>query len=423
MNICVVGTGYVGLVTGACLAEGGNRVVCVDTDKDKIAGLVNGIMPIYEPGLEEMVRRNIERSRLIFQTTVPDLEDFSAAFIAVGTPEDALTGAADMRYVQAAARDIANKMNGYTVVVIKSTVPPGTSLMVDTILGTLRDHTPATWDVVSNPEFLKEGDAIRDFQKPSRVAVGTSSEAAIEVMRSIYAPFLSSIGKFLLMSNESAELAKYANNGMLATRISFMNEISRTAEKVGANIDDIRAVVGADPRIGDKFLFAGAGWGGSCFFKDLSMLAGMMPPYFNGVVRAAIETNKAQKAWFAAKVFRALGKNIPEPKVAIWGITFKPGTDDVRDSPAIFLMEALRANSVNFCAYDPEASLSDVDCPYLAATDADVLVLVTEWPEFKQPDWERLASVMRRRIVVDGRNIWAKEEAETHNFQYSGVGR
>lgn len=442
MNIAIVGTGYVGLVTGTCLAEIGHRVVCIDTDAHKIDHLRAGKVPIFEPGLEEMIARNVLKARLRFSTDIPRLDDFEAIYLAVGTPQ-ADDGSADLRHVAAAARAIAPKLSGHTCVVIKSTVPPGTADMVDEVIS---DHYLGVevppYSMVSNPEFLKEGDAIRDFSHPARVVVGvrphdTRAEAT---MRRIYAPILREVGRFLLMDNRSAELAKYANNGMLATRVSFMNEISETCEIVGADIDAVRRVVGSDPRIGPSFLFAGPGWGGSCWPKDLAALARMGPGRDRpGVVSAALEFNANHMHWFSGKVVGEIARrrrSDATPKVGIWGVAFKPGTDDVRESPALALIERLADLSYGWRAYDPvvtqevrgleHAPRGSSHWPrdmHEACRGVDALVLVTEWPEFKTPDWAAVKAAMRGDVVIDGRNLWDRGEVEEAGLHYVGVGR
>ncbi len=435
MKISVFGTGYVGLVVGACLAENGNHVIAVDIDEDKIARLNRGEIPIYEPGLSELVARNVAEERLSFTT------DFDRAvvsskilFIAVGTPQGE-DGAADMSHVLAVAKGIARVMNERKVVVLKSTVPVGTNRRVKETVASMAEYPVG---VVSNPEFLKEGAAIDDFLRPDRVVIGTDEPETAALMEELYRPFVRTGNPILVMDPESAELTKYAANAMLASRISFMNEIARLCEKVGADVSQVRRAVGSDRRIGHAFLFPGVGYGGSCFPKDIRALARTAREV--GVelkVVEAIETvNEDQKLFLLSKIRRYFDDDLNGKTVALWGLAFKPRTDDMREAPALSLIRGLVREGARVRAYDPEATreaqaqLKDVDqsvtyCKksYEACDDADALVLVTEWNEFREPDFERVKKLLRRPVVFDGRNIYNPETLKELGFAYFGVGR
>jgi len=433
MRIAVVGTGYVGLVAGTGFAEFGNKVTCVDNDADKVQRLREGVIPIYEPGLEDLVKRNVREDRLRFTTSLPEaVQDADVAFIAVGTPQRD-DGAADLQFVFAVAEQLAQALTRETTVVIKSTVPVGTN---DRVQAHLDEHSKLKHRVVSNPEFLKEGDAINDFLRPDRVVIGARDEAARAVMRRLYSPLQLTSDRLLFMAPRSAELAKYVANAMLATRISFMNEIARLCETVGADVTHVRRGVGSDQRIGPKFLFPGPGYGGSCFPKDISALAFLAREHKTPlkIVTAVGEVNDEQKLVLFEKVSRSLGK-LEGMRVAVWGLAFKPKTDDVREAPALVLIEKLVAAGAEVRAHDPEARGTSrqalgataskvifVDHPYDATVGADVLVLVTEWQEYRSPDFELLKSQMRQRILVDGRNAWHGLEPETLGFRYEGIG-
>ena len=427
----MVGTGYVGLVVGACLAENGNTVVCVDIDEAKVAALRKGQIPIYEPGLEEMILRNAKEDRLRFTT------DLSAAvrasdilFIAVGTPQDE-DGSADTRHVLRVAEDIARAMDGPKVVVVKSTVPVGTNARLRKAIGALTTHP---FSVVSNPEFLKEGAALDDFLKPDRVVVGTDDPKVEELMRELYEPFVRTGNPVLVMDPASAELTKYAANAMLATRISFMNEIANLCERLGADVRQVRMGVGTDSRIGSSFLFPGVGYGGSCFPKDVNALARMGrdsgAPL--NVVEAVEETNRAQKTVLLPLIEAHLG-GLSGKVIAVWGLAFKPRTDDMREAPALALIEALLKKGAFVRAYDPKAmpaagqELGDrvMLCArsYDAVQGADALVVVTEWSEFREPDFPRMKSLMRRPAIFDGRNIYNPQSVRELGFHYQGIGR
>jgi UDPglucose 6-dehydrogenase len=431
MRIAVIGAGYVGLVTGTCLAESGNDVVCVDVDEAKIRTLQEGRSPIYEPGLEELVQRNAKEGRLRFST---DLAAATArakvVFIAVGTPE-AEYGAADLQYVLAAAEDIAGAVKHYTVVATKSTVPVGTA---DQIQEMMHRRAKAEVDVVANPEFLKEGAAVEDFARPDRVVVGTRSDRARRVMKELYLPFVRTERPILFMDPSSAELVKYAANAMLATRISFMNDIALLCERVGADVDSVRKGVGADTRIGYPFLFPGIGYGGSCFPKDVKALlaTGRSLDVDLDLLRAVEKTNERQKLRLPAMAQKHFGE-LSGKTFAIWGLAFKPRTDDMREAPAVTILEVLLGKGARLQAYDPVAMerarryfgarVTFAPGPYEAVEGADALFVVTEWSEFRTPDLERVKTVMREPVVFDGRNVFDPGEMKELGFTYYGIGR
>lgn len=432
MNVAVVGTGYVGLVAGTCFAELGHKVVCVDNDQNKLAKLRAGKLPIYEPGLEEMVPRNVNRGRLVFTDDLAGaVRAAEVVFIAVGTPpgED---GSADLRYVLAVADAIGKALDGFKVVVMKSTVPIGTC---DRIRGVIEGLTKEPFAVVSNPEFLREGVAVEDFMRPERIVVGTNDERAIEVMRRLYRPLTADGAKLLLMDVRSSEMTKYASNSMLATRISFMNEIANLCEKLGADVENVRRGMGSDSRIGPHFLKAGVGYGGSCFPKDVAALIQTARDNGSevGILRAAVATNERQKVKLVEVIKGDLGESLAGKKIALWGLAFKPQTDDMREAPSIPLCEALVAAGAEVVAYDPEARhtarevLGDTivyaEDPYRGLEGADALCLVTEWKEFTAPDWERVWALMRDHFVYDGRNLWEPREVAAQGFKYRGIGR
>lgn len=431
MKLAVIGTGYVGLVTGAGFADFGNDVTCVDIDPDRIATLERGEIPFYEPGLAELVSRNRAQGRLRFTTsTAAAVAKSQIVFIAVGTPSNA-TGDADLGHVLEAARQIGRAIDGFTVVVTKSTVPVGTA---DKVRAAVAGETTQPFAVASNPEFLKEGDAVQDFLRPARVVVGCDDPAALEVLRRLYTGFLRTSDRIQTMSVRSAELTKYAANAMLATRISFMNELALLAEKVGADIDRVRVAIGADPRIGPKFLFPGSGFGGSCFPKDLRALAHTGRAYEQplGVVEAVIAANERQKRVIGERLIALHGGSLAGKRVALWGLAFKPETDDIRESPALAMLEQIHAAGGEVRGYDPAAMpniaraglpIALVDEPYAAAEGADALVLVTEWHQLRHPDFARLRKVMREPVLFDGRNVWNPDEARGAGFRYFGIGR
>ena len=431
MKIAVVGTGYVGLVAGACFAESGNDVVCVDKDEGKIRTLKRGKMPIYEPGLEELVRRNRAEGRLSFTTTLPKaVRDSAIIFIAVGTPQGE-DGSADLKHVIAVAGEVASAMNGYKVIVDKSTVPVGTSERVREVI---RRGTTHPFSVVSNPEFLKQGAAIDDFMKPDRVVIGVEDERARDLMLELYAPFTRTGAPIMVMDCASAELTKYAANAMLAVRISFMNEVANLCELVGADVDHVRRAIGADRRIGTAFLFPGVGYGGSCFPKDVQAMIRFASDksYQCRILESVESVNKAQKTRLFVKIKKHFGA-LKGKTVAVWGLAFKPRTDDMREAPAIPLIEALLAAGATVQVYDPEAikvargifgnTITYAASNYDALKGADCLAIVTEWNEFRRPDFTRMRSLMRSAVVFDGRNLFTPDEMKQSGFAYYSIGR
>jgi UDPglucose 6-dehydrogenase len=431
LNIGVVGTGYVGLVVGACLAENGNTVICVDNNDDKVKALQRGEIPIYEPGLNEMIPRNVVADRLRFTTDLAQAVKASEVlFVAVGTPQDE-DGSADLTYVVQVAEGIAKSMNGFKIVVLKSTVPVGTAALVRKTISAV---TKEPFAVVSNPEFLKEGTAVDDFLKPDRVVIGTDDAKVEQTMRQLYEPFLRTGNPLMVMDHASAEITKYAANAMLATRISFMNEIANLCDRVGADVNKVRHAVGRDTRIGPSFLFPGVGYGGSCFPKDIKALVrvGRDHEVELRVVEAVDRTNQAQKTVILPRLERALG-GLEGKKIALWGLAFKPKTDDMREAPALAIIETLLKRGATVRAYDPKANheakrvLGDriVLCErsYDALDGADALVVVTEWNEFREPDFARMKTLMRRPFVFDGRNIYNPDEMRRLGFEYQGIGR
>ncbi len=431
MKLTIIGTGYVGLVTGTCFAEVGHHVTCVDKDQAKIEQLKAGRMPIYEPGLEEMVRRNFALERLSFTT---DLSGAVAAseivFIAVGTPQGE-DGSADLQHVLAVARAVGRAMNKYTVIVDKSTVPVGTA---DLVRSTIAAETKQPFSVVSNPEFLKQGAAIEDFMKPDRVVIGASDERSAAIMRELYAPFTRTGAPIMMMDTASAELCKYAANSLLATKISFMNEIANVCELVGANVDQVRKAIGADARIGKSFLVPGVGYGGSCFPKDTKALLKSSADrgYEFRILRAVEDVNERQKHRLVRKMeqhFRTLkGRTF-----ALWGLAFKPRTDDMREAPAISIIRDLLAEGAAVRAYDPEAAHTAkrifddqivlCDKSYDALTGADALAIVTEWNEFREPDFTKMRATLKSPVIFDGRNIYSPEHMKSLGFTYYSIGR
>jgi UDPglucose 6-dehydrogenase len=431
MRIAVVGTGYVGLVAGACFAESGNDVVCVDKDDAKIRTLKRGKMPIYEPGLEELVRRNRAEGRLTFTTMLPKaVRDAAVVFIAVGTPQGE-DGSADLKHVLAVAGEIANAMNGYKVIVDKSTVPVGTSEKVREVI---RRATTHPFSVVSNPEFLKQGAAIDDFMKPDRVVIGAEDARAQELMLELYSPFTRTGAPIMLMDCASAELAKYAANAMLASRISFMNEVANVCELVGADVDQVRRAIGSDRRIGTAFLFPGVGYGGSCFPKDVQAMIKFASDkdYKFKILEAVESVNVSQKSRLFTKIKKHFG-GVKGKRVAVWGLAFKPKTDDMREAPAIPLINALVAAGATVQAYDPEAmkvarghfgsKITYSASNYDALKGADCLAIVTEWSEFRRPDFERMRTLMRSPVIFDGRNLFTPDQMKQAGFSYYSIGR
>ena len=435
MNIAIVGTGYVGLVTGTCFAEMGAHVTCVDVDTRKIEKLNHGIMPIYEPGLEELVRRNVEFGRLAFTTDLTEvLDDVEVVFSAVGTPPDE-DGSADLQYVLAVARQFGRHINKYTILVTKSTVPVGTARKVKAAVQEELDRRGVSvhFDVASNPEFLKEGAAIKDFMSPDRVVVGTESEKAREVMTRLYKPFLINNFRVIFMDIPSAEMTKYAANAMLATRISFMNDIANLCERVGANVDSVRKGIGTDTRIGTKFLYAGCGYGGSCFPKDVKALlhTGLDHGYHMEVIEAVERVNERQKSIVYDKMVTAVG-SLAGKTVAIVGLSFKPETDDMREAPALVVIDRLLKDGATIRVFDPIAmdecrrrigdSVTYCKNMYDAADGADVFALMTEWRQFRMPSWNVIKKVMTGNVIIDGRNIYDRQELEELGFVYSRIG-
>lgn len=437
MKIAVVGTGYVGLVTGACFAEIGVDVTCVDLDQQKINNLNKGIIPIYEPGLEELVVRNANAGRLSFTTSLPEcLDDVEVVFSAVGTPPDE-DGNADLKYVLQVAKTIGEHMNKYVLVVTKSTVPVGTARKVRETIQAELDRRGVTieFDVASNPEFLKEGNAIDDFMSPDRVVVGIESERAKKVMTKLYKPFLINNFRVMFMDIPSAEMTKYAANSMLATRISFMNDIANLCELVGADVNMVRAGIGADTRIGRKFLYPGCGYGGSCFPKDVKALirTAEQNGYTMRVLNAVEEVNERQKEVLFDKLQRIFSNDLKGKTIALWGLSFKPGTDDMREATSLVMINKMKAAGCNIRVYDPvamdECRRRIGDSVYYAADmydallDADAMVLVTEWKEFRLPSWSVIRKTMKQHYIIDGRNIYDADELAEAGFNYTCIGR
>jgi len=433
MRITVIGTGYVGLVAGTCFAESGNTVTCVDIDADKIENLNRGIVPIYEPGLEELLKRNMRDGRLRFTMDYEEaMEQAQIVFIAVGTPPGD-DGAADVRYVLEAARSVGRHMKGYVVVVDKSTVPVGTATKVK---AALQEVTDFEFDVVSNPEFLKEGAAIDDFLRPNRVVIGSDSARAAGMMDELYEPFVRTGNPIIHMDIASAELTKYAANAMLATRISFMNEIANVCQSVGANVDAVRRGIGSDERIGSRFLFSGVGYGGSCFPKDVKAIIKTSDDngYDFKILKAVEDVNERQKKLLFEMISSHFDGGLQGKHFAIWGLAFKPNTDDMREAPSITLSDLLIEAGATVVAHDPEAMdesrkhyLGDriqyAETPMEALDGADALVIVTEWNEFRRPDFDAVKAKLRQPLIFDGRNIYRRKTLEEAGFKYWGVGR
>ena len=432
MDIAIIGTGYVGLVAGSCLAELGHRVRCVDTDPRKVDLLNSGGLPIYEPGLQELVPSNMQAGRLSFGIDLAEaVVPAQVVYIAVGTPpgED---GSADLQYVQAAATSIAEALVDHTVVVVKSTVPVGTC---DRVREILTSRTDVSFDVVSNPEFLREGVAIPDFMNPDRIVIGCDTDRAREIMASVYETQVNKGVEFLVMDVRSAELTKYASNAMLATRISFMNEVARLCSQLGADVEHVRRGMGSDHRIGPAFLRAGVGYGGSCFPKDVQALMSTGEQYQcpMRIIEAVEAVNARQKGWMLEQVLHDLGGDLANLRMAVWGLAFKPDTDDMREAPSLTIIEGLLEAGATVAAHDPVAEattrpfLGDrvdyCEDPYACLKDADALLLVTEWSVFRSPDWDRVHSLMRRHRIYDGRNLWSPDGLRTAGFTYWGIGR
>ncbi len=432
MKIAVVGTGYVGLVSGTCFAETGNNVTCIDIDAEKIAKMKNGFVPIYEPGLEDLFKRNIEEGRIHFSTSLAEgIKGAEIIFLALPTPsgED---GSADLSYIMKVAEQLGPLLERYTVIVDKSTVPVGTS---EKVRGAIARNCNVDFDVVSNPEFLREGMAIDDFMKPDRVVIGTSSEKAKKIMEKLYAPFVRQGNPIYIMDEKSAELTKYAANAFLAMKISFMNEVANLAEIVGADVDKIRKGIGSDSRVGKQFLYAGTGYGGSCFPKDVKALAKTSHDYqFDfKILKAVMEVNQKQKTILLPKLKKHFNGTLKGKQIAVWGLAFKPNTDDIREAPALEIIQALLDEGVSIKAFDPEAmdnvrkimgnKITLVEKSYEALKDADALIIATEWNEFRQPDFDKMTSLMKSKVIFDGRNLFDNEQMRELGFHYESIGR
>lgn len=431
MNICVIGTGYVGLVAGTCLAEMGNTVVCVDNNEEKLEKLRNGIVPIFEPGLEEMIKSNTSENRLSFSNDLKSaVENSTICFIAVGTPQGE-DGSADLKYVCNVAEEIGKAINGYKVIVDKSTVPVGTAEKVTEII---KKQTSHEFDVVSNPEFLKQGAAVDDFLKPDRVVIGSDSQRATEIMQELYAPFLRTGNPVIIMDVKSAEMTKYAANSFLAVKISYANEIANICEKVGANAEMVRIGMCSDKRIGSQFLFPGLGYGGSCFPKDVKAL--IKTASKNGckaeLISSADSVNKRQRLLFVDKITNYFGEDLSGKTFAVWGLAFKPKTDDMREAPSITIINALLEKGAKIQAYDPKAiqtakyhfadKITYANSSYEALENADALLLLTEWNEFRRPDFDKIKDLLKTPIIFDGRNQYNRKSLEENGFTYFSIG-
>ncbi|TKT87660.1 UDP-glucose dehydrogenase family protein [Dyadobacter frigoris] len=431
MKIAVVGTGYVGLVTGTCFAETGNQVTCVDIDVNKVTRLQKGDIPIYEPGLEVLFDRNIAEGRLTFTTDLKEgIKGAEVIFLALPTPpgED---GSADLKYILGVANDLGPILENYAVIIDKSTVPVGTA---EKVSAAIRLNATVDFDVVSNPEFLREGVAVEDFMKPDRVVVGTTSEKAKKVMEKLYAPLVRQGNPVIFMDERSAEMTKYAANSFLALKITFMNEIANLCEKVGANVDDIRRGIGTDSRIGKRFLFAGIGYGGSCFPKDVQALAKTSDDYGYDfrTLKSVMAVNDDQKKRLLPLITEYFDGDLKGKTIAVWGLAFKPYTDDIREAPALENIKALLAAGANVTVYDPEAmdnvkgllpDLTYCHTAYAALDDADALMIFTEWPQFRTPDFDKMAKLMKEKVIFDGRNLYELEVMRENQFTYYSIGR
>ncbi|MCF2493471.1 UDP-glucose dehydrogenase family protein [Dyadobacter chenhuakuii] len=432
MKIAVVGTGYVGLVTGTCFAETGNQVTCVDIDVKKVERLQKGEIPIYEPGLDVLFDRNVAEGRLVFTTNLAEgIKDAEVIFLALPTPpgED---GSADLKYILKVADDLGHIMEQYAVIIDKSTVPVGTAEKVHAAIAA---NATVEFDVVSNPEFLREGVAVEDFMKPDRVVVGTSSEKAKKVMEKLYAPLVRQGNPVIFMDERSAEMTKYAANSFLAMKITFMNEIANLCEKVGANVDDIRRGIGTDSRIGKRFLFAGIGYGGSCFPKDVQALAKTSKDYDYDfrILQSVMDVNDDQKKKLLPMVDNYFGGSLKDKTIAVWGLAFKPYTDDIREAPALENIQALLAGGARVTVYDPEAmtnvknilgdKVTFCHTPYAALDDADALMIFTEWPQFRTPEFEKMGKLLKNKVVFDGRNLYELETMREMGYTYFSIGR
>lgn len=432
MKIAVIGTGYVGLVTGTCFSETGNFVTCVDIDEAKVAKLRQGIMPIFEPGLDIIFKRNIEEKRLDFTTNLEEgIQDAEVIFLALPTPPGA-DGSADLSFVLGVAEKLGPLLKTYAVVVDKSTVPVGTAKKVREKIAL---NCKIDFDVVSNPEFLREGVAVDDFMKPDRVVIGTRSDKAKKVMEKLYAPFVMQGNPVIFMDEESAELTKYAANAFLAMKITFMNEVANLCEKVGADVDKIRAGIGTDTRIGKRFLFAGVGYGGSCFPKDVQALAKTAEDYNYDfkILKSVMDVNHEQKTVIIPKIKSYFKGDLKNKKIALWGLAFKPNTDDIREAPALYIIEELLSAGASISAFDPEAmenikrtignKITYAENIYETVKDADAIVVVTEWAEFRSPDFKKLESLLKNKVIFDGRNIFSLEQMQELGYHYESIGR
>jgi UDPglucose 6-dehydrogenase len=432
MKIAVVGTGYVGLVTGTCFAETGNKVTCVDIDAKKVQKLSDGIITIYEPGLEKLFQRNLKEDRLHFTTNLAEgIKDAEIVFLALPTPPDE-DGSADLKYVLGVAGEIGKLLNDYKVIVNKSTVPVGTAKKVH---NAIYKNYKGEFDVVSNPEFLREGVAVEDFMKPDRVVVGTKSERAKKIMSDLYAPFVRQGNPVIFMDEESAELTKYAANSFLATKISFMNEIARLCERIGADVDAVRRGIGSDDRIGKRFLFPGIGYGGSCFPKDVQALvrSSHEVDYNFKILNAVMDVNEEQKLHLLPKIKKYFDNDLVGKKFALWGLAFKPNTDDIREAPALYIIKNLVGEGASVCAYDPEAMnnvkeimdgvINYAENQYDCLEDADALIIATEWNEFRTPDFEAMTNKLKNKVIFDGRNLFDLVAMKELGYHYESVGR
>lgn len=432
MKIAVVGTGYVGLVTGTCFAETGNNVTCVDIDKKKVDKLSSGQITIYEPGLEKLFLRNQKEGRLTFTTSLEEgVADAAIIFLALPTPpgED---GSADLKYILGVADDLGKILTSYKVIVDKSTVPVGTA---DKVHAAIAKNSKTEFDVVSNPEFLREGVAVDDFMKPDRVVIGTTSERAKKLMNDLYGPFVRQGNPILFMDEKSAELTKYAANSFLATKITFMNEIAQLCERLGADVDMVRRGIGSDERIGKRFLFPGIGYGGSCFPKDVQALAKSSKEvkYDFRILDAVMDVNEKQKLHLMPKIKSYFNNNLKGKKIALWGLAFKPNTDDIREAPALYMIDELTAAGATITAFDPEAmnnvkqlvgdKITFAASQYDALKDADALVIATEWSEFRTPEFEKITSLLKNKVIFDGRNLFDLSSMQELGFHYESVGR
>lgn len=432
MNIAVVGTGYVGLVTGTCFAETGNNVTCVDIDARKVEKLSGGEITIYEPGLEKLFLRNLKEERLRFTTNLAEgIEDAQIIFLALPTPpgED---GSADLKYILGVSEDLGKLLKDYKVIIDKSTVPVGTA---EKVAAAVRKNYSGEFDVVSNPEFLREGVAVEDFMKPDRVVIGTKSERARKLMGELYAPFVRSGNPIFFMDERSAELTKYAANSFLATKISFMNEIAQLCERLGADVDMVRKGIGSDERIGKRFLFPGIGYGGSCFPKDVQALvkSSTEVDYNFQILNAVMDVNEKQKLHLMPKIEQYFNGDLKGKHFALWGLAFKPNTDDIREAPALYMIEALTAKGATITAYDPEAmknvksvvgdKINYAESQYDALENADALIIATEWNEFRTPDFLKIVSSLNNKVIFDGRNLFETESVKKLGFHYESIGR